>query len=98
MFGFARESRVRDLEERLQKFERDLRSFALEANDVYEKTRSLQGRVAKRAGLAAPPPPEQPAGPAVPAWLQHMDPVSRRIHEQRSLRVRPGGSNGDKTA
>jgi hypothetical protein len=89
---FYSRSRFRDLEERLEKVERELRATTLEAADLYEKARSALGRAVKRgsltSGVSEPPAPVD----NVPAHLKHLDPVSQKIHMQRMQRFnRTGG-------
>jgi hypothetical protein len=86
---FYSRARFRDLEDRLEKAERELRTLGLDAADLYEKARTILGRTSKRAALAAKS-EEEPLD-EVPAHLRHMDPVSRKIHMQRLARLKGTG-------
>lgn len=88
MFGFARISRVRDLEERLRKVEGELQRTLLDAEALFEKARSLLGRTVKRAGLAAAPDEEPRDGRP-----SNVDPISWRIIQRRAG-PRRGPTNG----
>lgn len=69
--------RCEDLEERLDKAERTLSSLDLEFNELYDKTKSMLGRMAKRYASmessreeAASNGEETSSSPSVPAGLQ----------------------------
>ncbi len=47
--NFSSEKRHRDLQERLEKLERDFKALQLEWENSYDKLRSMMGRIAKRA-------------------------------------------------
>lgn len=87
MFGFARVSKVRDLEERLRKVEGELQRTLLDAEALFEKARSLLGRTVKRTALAADAPPDDGRPPNV-------DPISWRILQSRRGKRGPTNVNG----
>jgi uncharacterized protein YoxC len=79
------------MEETLEKVQRDLKATTLEAENLYEKARSLLGRVVKRGAL--PSEPQDEPLDDVPAHLKHLDPVSRKIHMQRAARFTRGNGS-----
>lgn len=79
---------MRELEERIEKVQRDLRATVLEAEDLYEKARSALGRVVKRqqVTLGSPGPAESPPPDDRPPGI---DPISWAIQQRRKRRVGP---------
>jgi hypothetical protein len=88
MFGFARASKVRELEERLEKAERDLRALGLEAADLYEKARHALGRASKRMSNGSSPEVNGDDG-APEGRPAHIDPKSWGIILRRKGGVGP---------
>lgn len=88
-FGQSKDSRtISDLEERLAKAERSLRSLDLEFSTLYGKVRQALGRIDKRAAIIeAQQEPEEAEG-EVPAALpsapegEFLSPAQARLNEQ----------------
>jgi len=86
MFGLARQKKLQDVEERLEKLERELKAIQLDWSDVYDKIRRTMGRIVKRAEKAPIPQigeeegePESTAGQAL---------TPRQLHVTRQIMIR----------
>lgn len=67
---------------RLATLEREQRSLKLEFLETYDKVNRLMARVAKRAALDNPKPPEPPEEAL--DEFSNLDPISAEIHRRRA--------------
>ena len=67
---------------RLSTLEAEQRNLKLEYLETYDKVNRMMARVAKRAALDNPKPPDPPEDP--PDEFSAMDPISAEIHRRRA--------------
>ena len=88
MFGLARQKKLQDVEERLEKIERDLKGIQMDWSDVYDKIRRTMGRIVKRAEKAPIPQIGEEEGEAESTAAQSLSPrqlqVTREIMRRRN--------------
>jgi len=88
MLGLARQKKLQDVEERLEKLEREFKALQLDWNDVYDKIRRTMGRIVKRAEKAPIPQIGEEEGEADETTGQSLSPrqlqVTREIMRRRN--------------
>jgi hypothetical protein len=96
------EKRLRELEEKAEKLERDIRSIALDWENTYDKMRHMMGRIAKRAEMMHQEaeergdlhPSEMGISPQEQLILSRLPPAQRKYQEDILRRRRLNGREG----